>query len=268
MTPCVVSSRRTPTRQAWRQSESGGDGEGADVRARLGSLRAAARGTNRLSSAMSAATCSMRSPSARSSPRRPPRPSTMRSRQQTGARRRLPLWQLRRRQHERQNGGEARRQGWNIEVSDRRRQRRRLLRAARRARKASRRRRRDLHVEVRLAAKAALGGEPERGAARWRRRRSTIAARIGVGSRALHIARGRPSEFRYRARTMEVGIGHHGEPGVASSLLKTARGGGARDGRRRSLTTAICRAGTEVAVLISGLGATPTNGALSSSTTR
>ena len=57
---------------------------------------------------------------------------------------------------------------------------------------------------------------------------------------------------------MEVGIGHHGEPGTRIEPLKKAADV-ARDMAREVLDDHRLPAGTEVAVLISGLGATPTN---------
>lgn len=55
---------------------------------------------------------------------------------------------------------------------------------------------------------------------------------------------------------MELGIGHHGEPGICVEPLKDARG------IADEMVVAICSdmpfvRGDEVAVLISGLGATP-----------
>ena len=57
---------------------------------------------------------------------------------------------------------------------------------------------------------------------------------------------------------MEVGIGHHGEPGIRVEPLKTAAEV-AQDMCKIVLDDHALPAGTEVAVLISGLGATPTN---------
>ena len=56
--------------------------------------------------------------------------------------------------------------------------------------------------------------------------------------------------------TMEVGIGHHGEPGVRVEPLTSAAEIG-RDMARIVLDDHNLPAGSEVAVLISGLGATP-----------
>ena len=81
---------------------------------------------------------------------------------------------------------------------------------------------------------------------------------IGVGLGPCTLpAVGHPN-FQIEPGTMEVGIGHHGEPGVRVEPLKTAV----------EVATDMCKivlddhelaAGTEVAVLVSGLGATPLN---------
>ncbi len=57
---------------------------------------------------------------------------------------------------------------------------------------------------------------------------------------------------------MEVGIGHHGEPGARVEQLKTADQV-ADDMLQIVLDDHGLREGTEVAVLVSGLGATPVN---------
>jgi phosphoenolpyruvate---glycerone phosphotransferase subunit DhaK len=57
---------------------------------------------------------------------------------------------------------------------------------------------------------------------------------------------------------MEVGIGHHGEPGVRVESLKSAAEV-ARDMAKAVLDDHNPPAGSEVAMLVSGLGATPTN---------
>ncbi len=57
---------------------------------------------------------------------------------------------------------------------------------------------------------------------------------------------------------MEVGIGHHGEPGVRVEALKTADDV-AKDMCQIVLDDHNLASGTEVAVLVSGLGATPLN---------
>ncbi|PDT46617.1 dihydroxyacetone kinase [Sinorhizobium fredii] len=81
---------------------------------------------------------------------------------------------------------------------------------------------------------------------------------IGVGLGPCTLpAVGHPN-FRIDPGTMEVGIGHHGEPGVRVEPLKTAS----------EVATKMCQIvlddhnlpeGTEIAVLVSGLGATPIN---------
>ena len=57
---------------------------------------------------------------------------------------------------------------------------------------------------------------------------------------------------------MEVGIGHHGEPGVRVEDLKTANVV-ADEMTQIVLDDHDLPAGTQVAVLVSGLGATPVN---------
>ena len=57
---------------------------------------------------------------------------------------------------------------------------------------------------------------------------------------------------------MEVGIGHHGEPGTRVEPLTSANGV-ADDMVALVLADHALPAGTEVAVLVSGLGATPVN---------
>jgi phosphoenolpyruvate---glycerone phosphotransferase subunit DhaK len=81
---------------------------------------------------------------------------------------------------------------------------------------------------------------------------------IGVGLGPCTLpAVGHPN-FQIEPGTMEVGIGHHGEPGVRVEKLKSAA----------EVATDMCKivlddhnlpAGSEVAVLVSGLGATPVN---------
>ena len=79
---------------------------------------------------------------------------------------------------------------------------------------------------------------------------------IGLGPCTLPAV-GHPN-FQIEPGTMEVGIGHHGEPGVRVEPLKTAA----------EIADVMCQivlndhnlaAGTEVVVLVSGLGATPVN---------
>jgi dihydroxyacetone kinase-like protein len=81
---------------------------------------------------------------------------------------------------------------------------------------------------------------------------------IGVGLGPCTLpAVGHPN-FQIEPGTMEVGIGHHGEPGVRVEPLKTAEEV-AKDMCRIVLDDHDLPAGTEVAVLVSGLGATPLN---------
>ena len=81
---------------------------------------------------------------------------------------------------------------------------------------------------------------------------------IGVGLGPCTLpAVGHPN-FQIEPGTMEVGIGHHGEPGVRVEPLKSAKDV-ARDMARIVLDDHDLAEGTEVAVLVSGLGATPLN---------
>ncbi|WP_420963259.1 dihydroxyacetone kinase subunit DhaK [Brucella sp. IR073] len=81
---------------------------------------------------------------------------------------------------------------------------------------------------------------------------------IGVGLGPCTLpAVGHPN-FQIEPGTMEVGIGHHGEPGVRVEPLKTADAI-ARDMCKIVLDDHDLPEGTEVAVLVSGLGATPLN---------
>ena len=81
---------------------------------------------------------------------------------------------------------------------------------------------------------------------------------IGVGLGPCTLpAVGHPN-FEIEPGTMEVGIGHHGEPGVRVEALKTADEV-AKDMCKIVLDDHGLAAGTEVAVLVSGLGATPLN---------
>jgi phosphoenolpyruvate---glycerone phosphotransferase subunit DhaK len=81
---------------------------------------------------------------------------------------------------------------------------------------------------------------------------------IGVGLGPCTLpAVGHPN-FQIKAGTMEIGIGHHGEPGVRVEPLKTAAEV-AKDMVEVVLDDHDLAPGTEVAVLVSGLGATPLN---------
>jgi phosphoenolpyruvate---glycerone phosphotransferase subunit DhaK len=81
---------------------------------------------------------------------------------------------------------------------------------------------------------------------------------IGVGLGPCTLpAVGHPN-FQIGPGTMEVGIGHHGEPGVRVEPLKTAEAV-AKDMCKIVLDDHNLASGTEVVVLVSGLGATPLN---------
>ncbi|MFK3778303.1 dihydroxyacetone kinase subunit DhaK [Agrobacterium sp. NPDC089420] len=81
---------------------------------------------------------------------------------------------------------------------------------------------------------------------------------IGVGLGPCTLpAVGHPN-FEIAPGTMEVGIGHHGEPGVRVETLKAAKDV-AKDMCKIVLDDHDLPAGAEVAVLVSGLGATPVN---------
>ena len=81
---------------------------------------------------------------------------------------------------------------------------------------------------------------------------------IGVGLGPCTLpAVGHPN-FQIEPGSMEVGIGHHGEPGVRVEKLKSASHV-AKDMCQIVLDDHALPAGSEVAVLVSGLGATPVN---------
>lgn len=79
---------------------------------------------------------------------------------------------------------------------------------------------------------------------------------VGLGPCTLPAV-GHPN-FDIAPGTMEVGIGHHGEPGVRVSELKSANDV-ADEMTSLILDDHKLPKGTEVAVLVSGLGATPVN---------
>ncbi|MGO7653286.1 dihydroxyacetone kinase subunit DhaK, partial [Rhizobium ruizarguesonis] len=64
--------------------------------------------------------------------------------------------------------------------------------------------------------------------------------------------------FQIAPGTMEVVIGHHGEPGVRVEPLKPAAEV-AREMANIVLNYHCLTSGTEVAVIVSGLGSTPLN---------
>lgn len=79
---------------------------------------------------------------------------------------------------------------------------------------------------------------------------------VGIGLTPCTLpAVGHPN-FEIKEGTMEVGIGHHGEPGIEVAALETA------DKMAKRMTDIVLpdypfEAGDEVIVLVSGLGATP-----------
>jgi len=104
-------------------------------------------------------------------------------------------------------------------------------------------------------AKAAMGASlDEVIAAAQKAIDSTCSVGIGLTPCTLPAV-GHPN-FEIKAGTMEIGIGHHGEPGIAVCPLETAV-----QMARRMLDTVLpdypFSTGDEVAVLVSGLGATP-----------
>ena len=104
-------------------------------------------------------------------------------------------------------------------------------------------------------AKAALGGDLDAVIAATQKAMDATRS-IGVGLTSCIIpAVGKPN-FSIETGMMEVGIGHHGEPGVSVETLKPARH------IASLMMDAILpdlpfTSGDEVAVLVSGLGATP-----------
>ncbi len=106
-------------------------------------------------------------------------------------------------------------------------------------------------------AKAALGGTlAEVQAAAQRAIDACRSVGVGLGPCTLPAV-GHPN-FQIEPGTMEVGIGHHGEPGARVEPLKAADQV-ADDMLNIVLEDHGLAPGTEVAVLVSGLGATPVN---------
>ena len=105
------------------------------------------------------------------------------------------------------------------------------------------------------AARAAEGGTLDEVVAAARHALDNTRS-IGIGLSACTIpANGKPN-FAIPDGSMEVGIGHHGEPGVA--VLPTAPAAGmARLMVERIVEDLPFRRGDAVTVLVSGLGATP-----------
>ena len=107
-------------------------------------------------------------------------------------------------------------------------------------------------------AKAALGGSLEEVRAAAQKAIDNCRS-IGVGLGPCTLpAVGHPN-FSIEPGKMEVGIGHHGEPGNAGRAAEDRQRTWRATWPRRCWTITSLPAGTEVAVLISGLGATPTN---------
>ncbi|WP_254424196.1 dihydroxyacetone kinase subunit DhaL [Thalassospira marina] len=106
-------------------------------------------------------------------------------------------------------------------------------------------------------AKAALGGSlTEVKSAAQKAIDACRSVGVGLGPCTLP-ALGHPN-FQIEKGTMEVGIGHHGEPGTRIEPLKSADAV-ADDMLKIVLDDHNLPEGTEVAVLVSGLGATPVN---------
>lgn len=104
-------------------------------------------------------------------------------------------------------------------------------------------------------AKAALGGSLDEVIAAAQKAIDHTRS-IGIGLAPCTLpAVGHPN-FEIKPGTMEVGIGHHGEPGIAVCELENAA-----DMARRMVDAVVpdypFEAGDEVVVLVSGLGATP-----------
>ena len=104
-------------------------------------------------------------------------------------------------------------------------------------------------------AKAALGGTLEEVIAAAQKAIDNTRS-VGIGLTSCTIPAVGHSNFRIEEGTMEVGIGHHGEPGIMVSELKTA------DEMAQVMLDIILPdypfvGGDEVVVLVSGLGSTP-----------
>ncbi|MEM7567187.1 MAG: dihydroxyacetone kinase subunit DhaK, partial [Pseudomonadota bacterium] len=106
-------------------------------------------------------------------------------------------------------------------------------------------------------AKAAAGASAEE--VRATAQKAIDACRsVGVGLAPCTLpAVGHPN-FQIEPGTMEMGIGHHGEPGTSVTELKTANEV-ADEMARIVLDDHDLPSGSRVAVLVSGLGATPRN---------
>ena len=105
------------------------------------------------------------------------------------------------------------------------------------------------------AAKAALGGTLDEVIAAAQKAIDCTRS-VGIGLTPCTIPAVGHANFEIKLGTMEVGIGHHGEPGVEVTELKTA------DEMAEMMLDIILPdlpfgKGDDVAVLVSGLGATP-----------
>jgi dihydroxyacetone kinase-like protein len=125
--------------------------------------------------------------------------------------------------------------------------------------KSQREKRRGVAGEILMwkvgAAKAATGATLEE-VVRLAQKAIDHSRSIGIGLTPCTIpAAGKPN-FLIEAGTMELGIGHHGEPGIQVSPLTTAAGMAALC-VDRILDDMELSGGQEVVVLVSGLGATP-----------
>lgn len=104
-------------------------------------------------------------------------------------------------------------------------------------------------------ARAALGGNLDEVIASAQKAIDNTRS-VGIGLAPCTIpAVGKPN-FSIEPGTMEVGIGHHGEPGIRVEPLKTAKEM-AQEMLDMILPDLPFERGCEVAVLVSGLGATP-----------
>ena len=125
--------------------------------------------------------------------------------------------------------------------------------------KTERHRRRGVAGEVIMwkvgGAKAARGGSLDEVIAAAQKAIDNTRS-VGIGLTPCTIAAVGHPNFKIEAGTMELGIGHHGEPGIQVTELKSA------DEMAQMMLDIILPdypfvAGDEVTVLVSGLGATP-----------
>ena len=104
-------------------------------------------------------------------------------------------------------------------------------------------------------AKAAMGGNLDEVIAAAQKAIDNTRS-VGIGLSSCTIPAVGHANFSIEPGTMEVGIGHHGEPGIRIEPLKTAQE------MAQSMLDIVLpdlpfRAGDQVVVLVSGLGATP-----------